>query len=301
MEENKMGLSSGERLQKIIWVLKIIAKMKFTCWEYKSLNEHISKLWPNFFGNNGNSGHWLFGSDSSAECLEEDSPLGISFLESKRKNLEQKTKKEFEDTKSWYNDFIANKSFLEGEDAQIWTLLSCIETYFYAANRYPGDEFSQKLKLVTDEICHIRGILQTILEEEKFSKAWMFKHILKWGFDYGHDVIEDIFEELYLHHYLKLDALSFEQIYKIFVKWQKRKPKTAKERLFILLSLLTNFEVDERQLATFLGHLVEWNEKNPKDEVNLNKVADFLAKSVKKEKQETRKYIRWCNFTKQEI
>ena len=292
-----MGLSNGERYSKCVGVIDHMHKLpRFKDYSYLHLNALLDKLWPAFLRGNSNSGHWLFGSDSSANHFDEASLLLCAFRASKSRE-----KHEVDRPKSWRSQYLPDAAkLLQGEDAEIWTLLRCTEAYYYAVNRYPGDTFAQRMRETTDLISTIRGELHNLLQAEKFAVAWMMQALCERIFPRDDDdLLTAAGEDFCWHHDLRVEGQDYDTVFKWFKKWQFAADVGAAERLRCLLALVGKgrFFCAHQQEA-LMSRTEEWSRRDglkKRDVVDLNWLADTLAQHV--EKKSDYKYERYCNFT----
>lgn len=290
-----MGLSDSERYQKCVSVIDHMHKLpRFKEYNYLHINALLDKLWPAFLHGTSNGLHWILGSESSAEHFDGQSLLLCAFEAGKphRPDL---------DTNGWRDSYLPDATkLLSGEDAKIWDILRYTEAYYYAVNRYPGDEFSVQMRETTDLISTIRGELHHLLQAQKFAIAWMMQGLCKRIFPRDDDdLLTASGGEFNWHHSLRVDGQDYETVFKWFKKWQFAETVGAAERLRCLLVLMGKqrffYAHQQEQLIALAA---EWNEREGqknRDRVNLNWLADTLAQhSEKPLRQRDRRY---CAFT----
>jgi hypothetical protein len=268
---------------------------RFKDYSYLHLNPLLDKLWPAFLRGNSNSFHWFAGSDSSSDRFDDQSLLLCAF----RSGSPQPSS---ETSKDWRSEYLPDAAkLLQGEDAQVWKLLRCIEAYYYAVNRYPGDTFAVQMRETTDLVSTIRGELHSLLQAQKFAIAWMMQSlcedIFPWDDD---DLLTAAGEEFCWHHDLRVEGQDYETVFKWFKKWQFAADVGAAERLRCLLVLVGRGRFFyPHQQEKLMSRVEEWNRRDGQEKrnvVDLNWLADTLAQHVE-ERRNSGDYERFCNFT----
>jgi len=243
-----MGLSNGERREKVIWAVRALhslSKQIKTKGEgfYPDVSEgdksifdikrHCKELWATLFSKKGNSGFWLFGSDE--EVRSEGETLWSIALYSKitgcSKPKEAMSEMEISMNKH-DSDFDAFKhsldieSLLSGNLKTIYEIYKWCQQLQYAINRYE-DDFSREHKVVLNKAHTILGECFNVFQDsDKFADAYLLHKACKilytdkygWKDKKGKskaDELTQFLDKHAIHHSLK-NAFSKEYAYRTY-------------------------------------------------------------------------------------
>lgn len=243
-----MGLSDGERYRGVLAVVHEMYASRDHLHEYlcQPLVPLLDGLWVDLLGSTSNSMHWIMGSDSSAHYLGECSLLGAEFAEVSGEARSDQKDGGWEDTVAyWKSNFMRSAAdFLDGEAKRVWELVNLCESYFYYANRYPGDELARSLAKVTATVATLRGRIHVILKSSReHYAAWMMQRIADGLFVYDEDdVVSQVARRQNWQHNLRfkqlLLAAELKKVEEVFRRYQFASNHGAEERLLDAIALM---------------------------------------------------------------
>lgn len=214
-----MGLCDEERYAKIYCVIERLTEMaarvrgegnlvnQIDDYEIKygtvgRLVKLIEQLWPAFLGRTSNSGHWLFGSESSSDTGSTAGLMTMAFYVLDKTDLIPDAEpdplslealpEDQRDRIEWIQEYWPDNAvdlLDKNKHAEhfVWETFCWCETYFYAANRY-SDKVQAGLKDTTALICKISGLcFKEFSKNTTYLRAWMAKTLLEKVISYDED------------------------------------------------------------------------------------------------------------------
>jgi hypothetical protein len=173
----------------------------------------IDQLWPAFLGRTNNSGHWLFGGETSSDTGNATSGLmTMAFYMLDKSEL---TGKDEDDPLSldsrieWIQEYWPDSALElldknKPEEHFVWETFCWCETYFYAANRY-SDKVQQGLADTTAVICKIAGLcFKEFSNNDQYLRAWMAKTLMEKVISYDeNDLVVKWLSGDHMHHQIR--------------------------------------------------------------------------------------------------
>jgi hypothetical protein len=315
-----MGLSDGERNDKVIWAIHRIHQIAERMphhFSTEKLREVALTLWPALLAGSKNGMHWIMGSSSTSDRVGENGVFECAMKSVRDKFLPKDEQGEFDEKfKEIERDrelfhpsavkLLARNPQSGGEalscafDIYRWT-----EQYFYAANRYQ-DDFAESLRPVSEKMALIQGLMFPLMAKgTSVAKAWMLENILNRYVQHTSGREEDLLYTWYknegLHHDMGIDLIDPTELYNEFKALQKMEFEdvTYEKRLLFMLKVADRRFHYEHQHKKLLDYLVKNKDKMKvnitKVKAALKKCSDAYAKYDKERKENG--YDRFCYFT----
>lgn len=331
-----MGLSDEERKKNIIECIDAITNIEpFTTnpndSKFEQINIILENLWYDLFGTNGNSFHWFAGSSSDNITLAQDDIFGLAIINSYYSDSEIKSEikknNPFDNTdadkvwgpesKEWFDysnrfkptdlSILKNYNDWYGRAYQandILLIFKYIESYFYNVNRYQ-DELTKAFKPLTIKISKLKGLCFKIMSENDiYFKAFASNIIFDKILPFHADDINKWFMNNYLHHHVRIEFISNEELLKALAVCQKNhfdksiQKLKSNHRMILILKFCLKFFSEKYAQTNLFKFIEEHNNNFPTDKIVLNEVNKLLKKAEENSSKEEKRDPYWnCDLT----
>ncbi len=328
-----MGLSDEERYAKVYCVIErlteMAARVRGEGELVNQIDNHdikygtvgrlvklIEQLWPAFLGRTSNSGHWLFGSESSGDTGSGVGLITMAFYVLDKSELTgaepsplslEAVPEEHRDRIEWIQEYWPDNAVTlldKNKHAEhfVWEAFCWCETYFYAANRY-SDKVQAGLKDTTAIICKISGLcFKEFSNNITYLRAWMAKTLLEKVVSYDEDdLVVKWLRAQCAHHDIRADYYDGD----LYADFRRYRPYYSRslpvmERMEIAFRFLGrrfHYEHEHKQLLKFAAEA-----KRAGAKVNIPRIRQMIARCKKlrdeyqKEERE-RPYEAYCWIT----
>lgn len=330
-----MGLCDEERYAKIYCVIERLTDMAARANGEGSLVNNISdyaikyesvggimklidQLWPAFLGRTSNSGHWLFGSESSSDTGNTTAGLmtmafyvldktELTGEEPSPLSLESIPEEERRDRIEWIQEYWPDSAIQlldtnKPEEHFVWEAFCLCETYFYAANRY-SDKVQKGLADTTALICKISGLcFKEFSHNPQYLRAWMAKTLLERVVSYDEDdLVVKWLRTQHAHHDIRADYYDGD----LYADFRKYRPYHAHslpvmERMEIAFKFLGrrfHYDHEHKQLMKMAAEAKKTGAK-----VNIPRIKQMIARCKKlrdeyKKNEKDHPYEAYCWIT----
>lgn len=232
-----MGLSNEERYAGVVNNINALTKIAKSHNTYGDARQEevknlINDLWPVLLTGNVNQLFWFTGGAFESDIMGNASLVQVAFSNAFA-DIFKNDDSFFEPKKDSLAEYVSEYfhpscEMLRYEKKFFYNCYTYSESFFYYANRYKGDGFSNSLKEVSKIYAKIQGIcFEEFSSNPLYLRYWMIKHIIKKIMPLGipdDDKFGLFARENSLHHKLTLreDIVSIKSLTKMFNYCRKR-------------------------------------------------------------------------------
>jgi hypothetical protein len=264
-----MGLSNGERLQKITWAVRALVNIGNKLRDHRNQDEvylpmstresinHFcaitDNLWHQFLGSKRNGGFWFLGGEHNNALRDTNTPWAVAVAyhvshSRPESNMDRRLREYFDP----FDGFLSIKGLLSGEIRGLfYEAFAWMEQLSYALRRY-DDALLRRLPDLNKSISDIYGVLFEVFQSDvEYAKAYVAHQLLE--HIYKPNELREVLNKLCFHH--KFSGVVQEYDLQDFIAWDRwrlsRKPSNQ-NRLILAMRMAGRRFHHQHQLNTLI-------------------------------------------------